>query len=257
MEVAQGRNKFMTSTFTPFLIYLRYKNSVIWPVCFPNKHFYLQQIKSRPTSCGTGTSHSPSGDPEHRPEPSAASHKHGWGERAAEVEGKTPPHSFLTKFCREAALSLLIMSPNFTQTPSLIVPAKWLLDSHGPRFVSPPQGGTTPESRVTSYYFHETLPNKYFLSPHFTLLKGVCRRFSDSQNNRKTVDKKKKSLNFPRHLLSHDGDFYVLQEPRIPLVQFTSRPWFSINFLNATFSLGGSCALLEGNCEGKKLFASR
>lgn len=68
-KVAQGRNKFMTSTFTPFLIYLRYKNSVIWPVCFPNKHFYLQQIKSRPTSRGTGTSQSPSGDHEHRPDP--------------------------------------------------------------------------------------------------------------------------------------------------------------------------------------------
>lgn len=97
MEVAQGRNKFMSSTFTPFLIYLRYKNSVIWPVCFPNKHFYLQQIKSRPTSCGTDPSHSPSGDCEHRPEPSAASHKHGCGGRAAEVEGKTPPHSIFNQ----------------------------------------------------------------------------------------------------------------------------------------------------------------
>lgn len=77
MEVPQGRNKFMTSTFTPFLIYLRYKNSVIWPVCFPNKLLYLQQIKSRPTSCGTGTSDSPTEDQEHRPKTSPASHKRG------------------------------------------------------------------------------------------------------------------------------------------------------------------------------------
>lgn len=109
---------------------------------------------------------------------------------------------------------------------------------------------------VFSRCFHETLLNKYSPSRHVTLLKDVSCRFSDSQNNRER-ETANKSLHFQIHPLPRDGDFQVLQGPRIPLVQFTSRPQLSVNFLDRTSSLGGFCALLEGNWEGKKRFASR
>lgn len=132
MEVAQGRNKFMTSTFTPFLIYLRYKNSVIWPVCFPNKHFYLQQIKSRPTSCGTGTSQSPSG--EHRPQPSAASHEHGGKSSWSRRENPTP--LLYNQILWWSSILSFNHSPQL-HTDSISVPAKWLLGSQRPQVCLP------------------------------------------------------------------------------------------------------------------------
>lgn len=165
----------MTSTFTPFLIYLRYKNSVIWPVCFPKKLLYLQQIKSRPTPYGTGTSHNPTEDQKHRPKTSPASHKRRRGGRKWPTkEEKYSYLIFLVKWSL-AFYRAQIYSPRPKEEPHRTGECFWVPSWNPPKQIFP----------IPSCHFSKAPP-----SAAGALIAEITKKEKQLAN---------KSLDFPKH----------------------------------------------------------